>query len=86
MLLTRTDGPRKETYLVPLGDARTILDCGDWHPVRFLPTAPGDVHPYPVNIGNPSAVMDAPIDKTLVRRRSSIEFSTVSGKKIIAEF
>jgi len=85
LLLTRTDGSRPETYAVPLGEGKAIFDCGNWHPVRFLPIAIGDVDP-PCLMIDRSTVVDAPMDKTLVRRRSSIEFSTISGKKIRAEF
>ena len=86
LLITRTDGPRKETYLVPIGKSRTIFDCGDWHPVRFLPFAVGGVSQTCSPFTDPATVVDAPIDKTLVRERRSVEFSTASGKKIRAEF
>jgi len=86
LLLTRADGPRKETYLVPLGQGSTIFDCGEWHPVRFLPIAIGDLNPACSPFTDPAEVVDGPTDKTLVRGRRSIEFSTASGKKIKAEF
>ena len=86
LLLTRTDGLRKETYLVPLGEGRNIFDCGDWHPIRFLPIAMGDLGPGCSPFADPAKVIDAPINKTLVHRRSSIEFLTASGKKIKAEW
>jgi hypothetical protein len=86
LLLTRTDGGRPETYLVPLGERRAIFDCGDWHPVRFLPIAIGDLSPACSPFTDPAKVVDAPIDKTLVRGRRSVEFSTASGKKVKAEW
>jgi hypothetical protein len=85
LLLTRTDGPRPETYLVPVSEDGAVLDCGDWHPVRFLPIATGDVN-RPCLFPDSSAVADAPIEKTVVRGRTSVEFSTLSGKKIKAEW
>jgi hypothetical protein len=45
LLLTRTDGSRPETYLVSLGPTKTIIDCGEWHPLRFLPIPIGDQSP-----------------------------------------
>jgi len=87
LLLTRTDGSRPETYLVSLGDEKIILDCGKWHPTRFVPSPLGDVNPpcSPSSV-EPADVADAPVATTLVRKRTSIEFSTASGKKIKAEF
>jgi len=87
LLLTRTDGRRPETYLVSLGDEKAILDCGKWHPTRFLPFPIGHVNP-PCSIFTvePADVADAPVSATLVRERRSIEFSTASGKKVKAEW
>jgi hypothetical protein len=45
LLLTRTDDSRPETYLVSLGQTKTVLDCGEWHPLRFLPFPIGDLNP-----------------------------------------
>ncbi|MGO9087201.1 MAG: hypothetical protein ACLQBK_18440 [Candidatus Sulfotelmatobacter sp.] len=85
LLLTRTDGLRKETYLVPLGEGRTISDCADWHPVRFLPIAIGDINP-PCFLTDPKQIADAPISATLKFQPRSVEFSTVSGKRVRAEW
>src|SRR5580765_7363032 len=37
LLVTRTDDSKPETYLVWLGPTKTVTDCGEWHPLRFLP-------------------------------------------------
>src|SRR5271168_5209237 len=42
LLLTTTDDPQPETYLIALGPEKTVFDCGDWHPVRFLPFPVGN--------------------------------------------
>jgi len=87
LLLTRTDGSRPETYLVSLGDEQAILDCGKWHPTRFLPFSVSHVNPpCSAFTVEPADVADPPVAATLVRDRRSIEFSTASGKKIRAEF
>ena len=85
LLITRTDGSRPETYLVPIASSKSILDCGHWRPVRFLPIAIGDLNP-PCWFSDPKAVMDAPVASTLVSSRRSVAFSTVSGKKVKAEW
>lgn len=85
LLITRTDGGRPETYLVPIASSKAILDCGHWHPVRFLPIAIGDLNP-PCWFSDPKAVMDAPVASTLVSSRRSVAFSTVSRKKVKAEW
>ena len=83
LLLTRTDDSRPETYLVSLGPTRTVFDCGDWHPVRFLPFPVADVNP-PCTGSNvdPAKLRDPPAAATVSSGRNFIEFSTVSGKKI----
>jgi hypothetical protein len=87
LLVTRTDGSRPETYLVSLRDDKAVLDCGQWNPVRFLPFPIGDVSPpCSVFTVDPAKVIDAPVAATLVRRRTSVEFTTASGKKVRAEF
>lgn len=86
LLLTRTDEPRKETYLVPLQGSTKIIDCGDWNPLRFLPTAIGDMSPGCSFFTDPARVADAPIDSSLMLRRRSVEFRTASGKKVKAEW
>ena len=87
LLITRTDLDRPETYRVPVRDNEMIIDCGNWHPIRFFPTPIGDVNP-PCSFffTDPTEARDAPIQSTLIRRRNSVEFSTASGKKINAEW
>lgn len=87
LLLMRTDGNRPETYLVSLRNDNDVVDCGGFHPTRFLPFLIGDVNP-PCSIFtvNPANVIDAPLAATLVRGRRSVEFSTASGKKVRAEW
>ncbi len=85
LLLTRTDGSRPETYLVSLGPSKTVLDCGEWHPLRFLPFPVGDVNPpCTVSASDPAKVHDPPTTATLTSGRNFIEFSTASGKKVKA--
>jgi hypothetical protein len=87
LLLTRTDQTRPETYLVSLRDDKGIVDCGGFHPTRFLPFPIGDVNP-PCSIftADPANVIDGPLAATLVRGRRSVEFSTTSGRRVKAEW
>jgi len=85
LLVTRTDGSRPETYLVPLSDSKLILDCGAWHPVRFLPNPVGDLNPLCMDVKS-ADVIDAPANTSVVRAGRSIQFTTASGKKVKAEF
>jgi len=85
LLVTRTDGNKAETYLVPVADRATILDCGDWSPVRFIPN-PVRKENSPCTALLPSAkTSDAPISSSLVREGRFLSFSTASGKKIKAQ-
>jgi len=86
LLITRTDGDRKETYLIPVSDRAMIMDCGDWNPVRFLSTPVGDVNPPCSVFTDPAKVFDAPLPASLVRERRSVSFTTASGKKVRAEW
>ena len=87
LLLTRTDDSRPETYLVSLGPRKTVFDCGEWHPLRFLPFPVGDVNP-PCTIFtvDPTKVHDPPTAATPTTGRNFIEFITVSGKKVRAQW
>ena len=86
LLITRTDGIRKETYLVPVADHAKIMDCGDWNPVRFLPMPLGDLS-LPCSVfTDPAKVLDPSVPATLVRERRSLTFTTASGKKVNAEW
>ena len=85
LFVTRTDEGRPETYLVPLQGSDWIVDCGTWHPIRFLPVPIGDLNPPCSEYDVPTGVRDAPTS-TLTKSRRSVEFSTVSGKKIKAEW
>jgi hypothetical protein len=83
LLLTRTDDSRPETYLVSIGPTKTVFDCGDWHPLRFLPFPVGDVNPpCTVFTVDPAKVHDPPITGTVTTGRNFVEFSTASGKRI----
>jgi hypothetical protein len=83
LLLTRSDDSRPETYLVSIGPTKTVFDCGDWHPLRFLPFPVGDVNPpCTVFIVDPAKVHDPPITGTVTTGRNFVEFSTASGKRI----
>jgi hypothetical protein len=83
LLLTRTDDSRPETYLVSLGPTKTVFDCGDWHPVRFLPFPVAAVNP-PCTASNvdPAKLHDPPAIATVTSGRNFIEFSTTSGKTV----
>jgi len=85
LLLTRTDGTNPETYQILLSYGKGINDCGGWNPPRFFPIAIGDVDP-PCLIVDPAKVIDAPLARTLVHERRSVQFSTASGKKVKAEW
>lgn len=87
LMVTRTDGSRPETYLVTLEGEKMVIDCGEWHPVRFVPFPVGDVNPPCSDFTvDPAKVVDAPLAKSLVREKTSVGFSTSSGKKIKAEW
>ena len=87
LLLTRADDSRPETYLVSLGPTKTIIDCGEWHPLRFLPFPFGHANP-PCSAFtiDPAKVHDPPTIATATTGRNFIEFSTISGKKIRAQW
>ena len=87
LLITRTDGSRPETYLVPVEAGKFMIDCGEWHPMRFLPFPIRELNPPCSGFKvKPESVMDPPVDATLIRSRRSVEFSTASGKKVKAEW
>jgi hypothetical protein len=86
LLLTRTDDARPETYLVPLRGHQAVLDCGAWHPARFLPFPVGDLSPPCSFFTDPAAVRDPLATGTLQRMPRSVEFATVSGRKVKAEW
>lgn len=86
LLVTRTDTSRPETYLVPVGDNEMIIDCGDWHPIRFLPIPVGNVNPPCSGYDVPTKFTDAPTSRTRITSRRSVEFTTASGKTIKAEW
>jgi len=87
LMVTRTDGSRPESYLVYLRDESVVLDCGEWHPVRLLPFPVGHVSPpCSAFTVDSEKVVDAPVPKTLVRERRSVEFLTASGKRVKAEW
>lgn len=91
LLLTRTDDSRPETYLIFLGPKKTVFDCAEWHPLRFLPTPIGDLNPpCPVvtvdRINDSAKFHDPPTTATATTGRNFIEFSTTSGKKVRAQW
>ena len=87
LMLTRTDGSRPETYLVALEGEKMVIDCGEWHPVRFIPFPVGHLNPPCSAFSSDSTrVVDAPIPRTLLLGRRSVEFTTSSGKKIKAQW
>ncbi|HKV81878.1 MAG TPA: hypothetical protein VJP02_27270 [Candidatus Sulfotelmatobacter sp.] len=86
LLLTRTDNSRPETYLVSLGPTKTIIDCGEWHPLRFLPFPIGDLNPPCSKFTDPVKIHDPPTTATATAGRKFIEFSTTSGKKVRAQW
>jgi hypothetical protein len=87
LLLTRTDDSHPETYLVSLGAEKTVFDCGEWHPLRFLPFPVGDVNPpCTVFTVDPTKVHDPPTASALTTGRNYIEFTTASGKKVRAQW
>jgi hypothetical protein len=86
LFLTRMDENSPETYLVPLQGSDWIIDCGNWHPIRFMPVPMRDIDPPCSNYDTPSGVKDPPESRTLITSRRSVEFSTASGKKIRAEW
>jgi len=87
LLLTRTDDSHPETYLVSLGPTKTILDCGDWHPLRFLPFPVGHANPPCAAFTvDPTKVHDPATQATATTGRNYIEFTTTSGKKVRAQW
>lgn len=87
LLVTRTDGSKLETYLVPVESGKLISGCGDWHPIRYLPIPTGDLNPPCSRLNEkPGSVADPPLVSTVVRARRSVEFSTASGKRVKAEW
>lgn len=85
LLVTTTDGRRPETYVVPQISIK-MWDCGNWHPIRFLPTAIGSLYPSCNLPADPATVVDPPLPRTLVCRQRSVEFTTASGRRVKAEW
>jgi hypothetical protein len=87
LMLTRTDEARTETYLISLGTTKRAFDCGEWHPLHFLPSPVGDVNPpCTVYTVDPTKVHDPPTAATPTTGRNFIEFTTASGKKVRAQW
>jgi hypothetical protein len=86
LLITRTDGTKAETYLVPVADRAAIRDCGDWKLVRFIPNPVKDVNPPCSTLTDSAKASDEPVSSTLVREGRFVSFSTASGKKIKAQW
>ena len=82
LILTRTDDSQPESYLISLGPTKTVFDCGEWHPIRFLPLPVGDVNPPCSSLTDPAKIHDPLVTATLQRGPHFIEFSTASGKKV----
>lgn len=86
LLITRSDGARNETYLIPVADHATVLDCGNWSPIHFVPTPVKATTP-PCSVSpDPASNPDPPVSATLVREGRFVSFSTASGKKVKAEW
>lgn len=85
LLVTTTDGRKLETYVVPLISIK-MWDCGNWHPIRFLPTAIGTLYSSCNLPADPATVVDPPLPKTLVCRERSVEFTTASGRRVKAQW
>ena len=86
LLITRTDGAKAETYLVPVADRAAVLDCGDWRLVRFVPNPVEGTNPPCSGVADSAKTSDAPISSTLIREGKFVSFSTASGKKIKAQW
>jgi hypothetical protein len=86
LLLTRTDEARPETYLVSLAQPTTVIDCGEWHPVRFLPFPVRENPPCTASTVDPGKVHDPPVSVNITTGRNFVEFSTKSGKKVRAQW
>lgn len=83
LILTRTDEARPESYLVSLGTARTVFDCGEWHPLRFLPFPVGHANPPCSTLTTDSAkVHDPPTKAAVITGRNFIEFATAPGQRV----
>lgn len=83
LLLTRADDSRPETYLVSLGPTKTIIDCGEWHPLRFLPFPVGHANPPCSRFTiDPAKVQDPPTKAAVMTGRNFVEFATASGRKV----
>lgn len=82
LILTRTDDTRPESYLISLGPTKTSFDCGEAHPLPFLPFPVGDLNPPCSFFTDPAKVRDPPINGTVTAGRNFVEFSTASGKKV----
>jgi hypothetical protein len=85
LMLTRTDDAQAETYLISLKHETKagVLDCGAFHPLRFLPFPVGHLNPPCVFFsGEPVKFQDPPIPATLTTGRNFVDFSTASGKKV----
>ena len=85
LFVTTTDGQKPETYVVPLISIK-MWDCGEWNPIRFLPTAIGPLHSSCSLPVDPALEVDPPLPRTLVCRDRSVEFTTRSGRKVKAEW
>jgi|SRR5579863_9946259 len=85
LMLTRTDDSQPETYLISLvrESKAGVLDCGEFHPPRFLPFPVRHVNPPCVFFGEePRKFQDPALTATLTTGRHYIEFTTASGKKV----
>ncbi len=86
LLLTRTDQNRRRTYLINLDGASRIISCGEWNPPRFLPLPVLDITTLCSGLDEAIPGIDTPLEKTLVRERTYLEFSTASRHTVKAEW
>ena len=88
IMLTRTDGTRKQSYLVRTHGRGVIIHCGEWAAPQFPAFPIGDVNP-PCSIfssGDTDKGYDVAIGSTLSVTGNHVAFSTESGRRIEAHW
>jgi hypothetical protein len=88
VIITRTDSNPHQSYLVELSAKKWAIHCGEWHAPRFPAFPIGDVNPPCSFFSNgadlPTA--DNPVEGTLNAGPRSVEFQTMSGRKVSASW
>jgi len=88
VIITRTDTAPHQSYLVVLSGDRFLIHCGDWSAPSF-PIFPINHVNAPCSFfrnGANDPKADNGIVKTLIIQPQSVEFTTVSGKRIKASW